>query len=218
MTLALQMYGKEEQADTLIEQMTRSKDSIVRYGAMYAIGAAYAGTSNNQAVQKLLHFAVSDVNDDVKRAALTNLGFLLLRKPQTVPESVKHLAESYNPHLRYGAAMAVGIGCAGTGLHEALKLLAPLTNDQIDFLRQDAHIALAMVFIQVTEAQEPKIATIKKLYNKMIEDKHEDILSRMGAILSQGIINAAGRNATISPITRDGNLRQNAIVGMMMFM
>ena len=59
---------------------------------------------------------------------------------------------------------------------------------------------------------------IKKLYNKMIEDKHEDILSRMGAILSQGILNAAGRNATISLITRDGNLRQNAIVGMMMFM
>lgn len=51
----------------------------------------------------------------------------------------------------------------------------------------------------------------------MIEDKHEDILSRMGAILSQGIINAAGRNATISLTTRDGNLRQNAIIGMMMF-
>lgn len=218
MAVALQMYGKEEQADTLIEQMTRSKDSIVRYGAMYAIGAAYAGTQNNGAVEKLLHFAVSDVNDDVKRAALTNLGFLLLRKPQIVPNTVKHLAESYNPHLRYGAAMAVGIGCAGTGLHEALKLLAPLTNDQIDFVRQGALIALAMVFIQVTEAQEPKIATIKKLYNKMIEDKHEDILSRMGAILSQGILNAAGRNATISLITRDGNLRQNAIVGMMMFM
>ena len=61
--------------------MSRSKDSIVRYGAMYAIGAAYAGTSNNDAVQKLLHFAVSDVNDDVKRAALTNLGFLFIRKP-----------------------------------------------------------------------------------------------------------------------------------------
>lgn len=127
--LALQMYGKEEQADTLIEQMVRSKDSIVRYGAMYAIGSAYAGTSNNSAVKKLLHYAVSDVSDDVKRAALTNLGFLLLRKPKTVPESVKHLAESYNPHLRYGSAMAVGIGCAGTGLNEALKLLAPLTND-----------------------------------------------------------------------------------------
>jgi 26S proteasome regulatory subunit N2 len=218
MALALQVFGKEEQADTLIEQMIRSKDSIVRYGAMYAIGSAYAGTSNNDAVQKLLHSAVSDVNDDVKRAALTNLGFLLLRNPQTVPEAVKHLAESYNPHLRYGSAMAVGIGCAGTGLNEALKLLAPLTNDQVDFVRQGALIALSMVFIQVTEAQEPKVATIKKLYTKMTEDRHEDILSRMGAILSQGIINSAGRNATISLTTRDGNLRQNAIVGIMMFM
>ena len=80
-SLALQVFGKEEQADTLIEQMIRSKDAIVRYGAMYAIGCAYAGTSNNVAVQKLLHCAVSDVNDDVKRAALTNLGFLLIRTP-----------------------------------------------------------------------------------------------------------------------------------------
>lgn len=109
--------------------MTRSKDSIVRYGAMYAIGAAYAGTSNNEATKKLLHYAVTDVNDDVKRAALTNLGFVLLRAPEKLPETVKHLAESYNPHLRYGAAIAVGIGCAGSGLNEALRLLAPLTND-----------------------------------------------------------------------------------------
>ena len=75
-----------------------------------------------------------------------------------------------------------------------------------------------MVFIQITETQEPKVATIKKLYNKMIEDKHEEILSRMGAILAQGIINGAGRNATISLTTRDGNLRQNAVVGLVLFL
>jgi 26S proteasome regulatory subunit N2 len=123
------MQGKEGQADTLIEQMTRSKDAIMRYGGMFAIGCAYAGTSNSGAVQKLLKFAVTDVSDDVKRAALTNLGFLLFRRPSMIPDTVKHLAESYNPHLRYGAAMAVGVGCAGSGLNEALKLLAPLTND-----------------------------------------------------------------------------------------
>lgn len=218
MALAFQMYGKEEQADVLIEQMTRSKEAIVRYGAMYAIGAAYAGTANIHPVKKLLNFAVSDVNDDVKRAALTNLGFLFVKKPAMMPETVRHLAESYNPHLRYGAAMACGVACAGTGLTDALKLLAPLTNDQEDFVRQGALIALSMVFIQVTEAQEPKVATINKLYTKLIEDKHEDVLSRMGAILSQGIINAAGRNATISLTTRDGALRQNAIIGMMLFM
>lgn len=57
--------------------------------------------------------------------------------------------------------MAVGIGCAGTGSNEALKLLAPLTNDKIDFVKQGAMIALALVFVQVTEAQEPKVKTIK---------------------------------------------------------
>lgn len=128
-SLALIMYGKEESADALIDQMVMSKDAIMRYGAMFAIGCAYAGTSNTNAVKKLLHHAVTDVSDDVKRGALINLGFLLFNKPEMIPESVKHLAESYNPHLRYGAAMAVGVGCAGTGLHEALKLLAPLTND-----------------------------------------------------------------------------------------
>lgn len=80
-SLALIMYGKEEQADALIEQMVRSKDAIMRYGGMFAIGCAYAGTQNTGAVQKLLKYAVSDVSDDVKRAALTNLGFLFFRKP-----------------------------------------------------------------------------------------------------------------------------------------
>jgi 26S proteasome regulatory subunit N2 len=69
--------------------MVRSKDSFMRYGAMFAIGCAYAGTNNNQAVKKLLHYAVSDVSDDVKRAALMNLGFLLFRKYEKIPELVK---------------------------------------------------------------------------------------------------------------------------------
>lgn len=46
-SLALLMYAKEDSADVLIEQMVRSKDSIMRYGAMFAIGCAYAGTNNN---------------------------------------------------------------------------------------------------------------------------------------------------------------------------
>ena len=103
-------------------------------------------------MKKLLHYAVSDVADDVKRAALMNLGFLLFKRPEKIPDLVKQLAESYNPHIRYGAAFAVGIGCAGTGLIEALKLLAPLTNDPVDFVRQGALISLSMVFVQITES------------------------------------------------------------------
>jgi 26S proteasome regulatory subunit N2 len=45
--------------------------------------------------------------------------------------------------------MAVGISCAGTGNDEAIALLMPMTKDAVDFVRQAAHIALALVLIQV---------------------------------------------------------------------
>lgn len=49
------------------------------------------------------------------------------------------LAESYNPHVRYGAAMALGIACAGTGLREAIALLEPMVKfDPVNFVRQGA--------------------------------------------------------------------------------
>ena len=51
----------------------------------------------------------------------------------------------------------------------------------------------------------------------MTQDKHEDILSRMGSILSTGILNSCGRNATISLTTRDGNIRPNAVAGLVLF-
>ncbi len=61
---------------------------------------------------------------------------------------VSLLAESYNPHVRYGACLALGISCAGTGLKEAVELLEPLTTDVVDFVRQGALIALSMILIQ----------------------------------------------------------------------
>ena len=39
----------------------------------------------------------------------------------------------------------------------------------------------------------------------------------MGSILSTGILNACGRNATLSLTTRDGNVRPNAIAGLVLF-
>lgn len=77
---------------------------------------AYAGTANNEAVRKLLHIAVSDTSDDVRRAAVTSLAFLLFKNPGQVPRIVQLLSESYNPHVRCGATLALGIACAGTGL------------------------------------------------------------------------------------------------------
>ena len=122
---------------------------------------------------RLLHVAVSDANDDVRRAAATAIGFVMLRfafslltaavvllslslplplcchllrntpataaldwpsaltrpslrQPAQVPTLLALLAESFNPHVRAGCCMAVGVACAGTGLIQALALLEPM--------------------------------------------------------------------------------------------
>lgn len=193
--IALTVYGREEEADTLIEQMTRDQDPILRYGGMYALALAYRGTANNKAIRQLLHFAVSDVSDDVRRTAVLALGFVLYSDPEQVssvlfffvvlnclsvivlffwhillfsmlyilqtPRIVSLLSESYNPHVRYGAALAVGISCAGTGLSEAISLLEPLTSDVVDFVRQGALIAMAMVMVQISEASDSRVGTFR---------------------------------------------------------
>merc|ERR1719424_1875841 len=107
---------------------------------MLAVGMAYCGTSNAAAIRKLLHFSVSDVNDDVRRAAVTSLGFVMCNDPKQLPKVLKLLSESYNPHVRYGAAMAIGIACAGRAsmIPEAVSLLEPLRKDPSDFVRQGA--------------------------------------------------------------------------------
>ncbi|GLV37823.1 Regulatory particle non-ATPase 2 [Carabus blaptoides fortunei] len=75
--IAFTMYGRLEEADALITSLCSDKDPILRRSGMYTLAMAYCGTGHNQAIRKLLHVAVSDVNDDVRRAAVTALGFLL---------------------------------------------------------------------------------------------------------------------------------------------
>ncbi|XKL67270.1 hypothetical protein PGB90_010690 [Kerria lacca] len=215
--ISLIMYGALEDANGVINTLCQDKDANLRRSGMYTIATAFCGTGSNYAIRKLLHFAVSDVNDDVRRAAVMGIGFILFRTPEQCPSVVSLLAESYNPHVRYGAAMALGIACAGTGLKEAITLLDPLTNDSVNFVRQGALIASAMILIQQTEGLCPKVKDFRALYAKVITDKHEDVMSKFGAILAQGIIDAGGRNVTISLESRTGHVNMKAVAGMMIF-
>ncbi len=70
-----------------------------------------------------MHFSVTDVNNDVRRTAAICLGFILFKQYEDMPKFLKLLGLSYNPHVRYGTALALGIGCAGTGYKEAIELI-----------------------------------------------------------------------------------------------
>ncbi|XP_001848260.2 26S proteasome non-ATPase regulatory subunit 1 [Culex quinquefasciatus] len=216
--ISLTMYARLEEADSLVTSLSNDKDPVLRRSGMYTIAMAYCGTGNNQAIRKLLHVAVSDVNDDVRRAAVTAIGFILFRTPEQCPSVVSLLAESYNPHVRYGAAMALGIACAGTGLREAIALLEPMAKfDPVNFVRQGALIASAMILIQQTDQTCPKVTFFRQLYTQVITNKHEDVMAKYGAILAQGIIDAGGRNVTVSLQSRTGHTNLQAVVGMLVF-
>lgn len=215
--MALIMYNRQEGADELVNGLLDDPDPILRYGGIQTLAMAYCGSGSNKAVRKLLHVAVSDVSDDVRRYAVMSLGFILFRKPKSVPRMVELLSESYNPHVRYGAAMALGISCAGTGLDEAIDLLEPMIKDPTDFVRQGALIALSMIMVQQNEAMNPKVGTIRKTLQKAIGDRHEDAMTKFGSAISLGIIDAGGRNCTISLQTQTGNLNMPGIVGMAVF-
>jgi 26S proteasome regulatory subunit N2 len=130
---------------------------------------------------------------------VTALGFILFRNSSQVPRVVQLLSESYNPNVRYGATLALGISCAGTGLEvsgtfsfitcdfadlhaaqDAIDLLEPMTKDTVDFVRQGD--------------------------------------MQFGAALAQGIIDAGGgRNVTISLQSKAGSNNAPAIVGVALF-
>ncbi len=55
------MYSRMEEADALIDDLSRDKDPNLRICGMYTIAMAYCGTGNNKAIKQLLHVAVSQL-------------------------------------------------------------------------------------------------------------------------------------------------------------
>ena len=98
-----------------------------------------------------------------------------------------------------------------------MTLLEPMMNDPVNYVRQGALLASALVLVQHTEFTSSKVKDIRQLYAKVITDKHEDVMAKFGAILAQGIIDAGGRNVTISLQSRTGHTNMTAIVGLMIF-
>nr|CEL66675.1 TPA: Proteasome/cyclosome repeat family protein,related [Neospora caninum Liverpool] len=212
--IALLMFKKEQEADALIDQLcSKESDALIRYGGMFTIAMAYCATANSSAIRRLLHVSVSDVSDDVRRAAVIALGFVLCGDRQQLAQILKILSGSFNPHVRYGAALALGMASAGTGRKEVVDLLLPLSNDSTDFVRQGAFIGLGFVLQQVPDAACSEAGAVRQQFQRVIADKHEDVMARFGALLASGLIDAGGRNVVASMFSASGVLRQEAAVG-----
>jgi len=203
--------------------MRADRDPILRYGAQYALALAYCGTGSNKAVRILLHTAVSDVNDDVRMAAVIALAFVLYKTPHRVPQLVKLLLESFNPHVRYGSCMAVGIAMAGTGDVESIALLEPMLSDMTDFVRQGALLGTALIYMQQGDSGSngrsgKKIKAFREKLVSIVGDKHQTTLTKMGAILAGGIIDVGGRNCTLNLGSKNGFTKMTSAVGTVLWL
>ena len=238
--IALMMLGQEQAADVMAEQLCAEQDPILRYGGVHTIAMAYAGTGDHSATRRLLHIAVSDVSDDVRRAAVIGLGFVMLGNAEKLPPLLALLGASFNPHVRYGVCLALGICCVGRGTQvvgAALDLLEPLVDDKVDYVRQGALQATAMLFMQSTHGENVMVrqadgsykaeknscrdarvdAFRKKVSGIALESKISS-MTRMGALMASGLIDAGGCNMHIHLIDeRSGKVVPRAVVGMMLW-
>jgi 26S proteasome regulatory subunit N2 len=219
MCLALVNFGQEENADATIEEMRGDRDPIIRYGAMYGLALAYCGTGSNKAIRILLHTAVSDVSDDVRMASVIGLALVLHKTPKRVPELVRLLLESFNPHVRYASCMAVGIAMAGSGDSDSVALLEPMLTDMADHVRQGALLGTAMIYMQQGDScNHRKIKTFRDKLASLVSDKHQTTLTKMGAIMSMGLIDVGGRNCALSLSSRNGFTKMTSAAGLVLWL
>lgn len=84
-------------------------------------------------------------------------------------------------------------------------------------MRQYAYIALALVLIQSNETNAPKSKSVREQLKNTVNDRHDESMAKFGAAIAQGLIDAGGRNATISMQSKNGSTNMSALVGMVLF-
>lgn len=86
-----------------LEANPKLKLAVPMYLAM-----AYFKTSSHEAIRKLLQSA-NDISNEVKRAAVIALGFVMYHDPHLV-QLIQMMIYSYNPSIRYACALALMVG------------------------------------------------------------------------------------------------------------
>jgi len=113
--------------------------------------------------------------------------------------------------------LALGIACAGTGLQDAVEILEPMTKDSVDFVAKGA-------FHRAWYDPRSTIRSCFVFHGFSPVFIHQDCLGQArrsdGEVWRcpwQGLIDAGGRNTTISLQSSAGSKNTSAIVGMVLF-
>merc|ERR1719376_238773 len=194
--------NRNSDADPVIDTMLKDYKAFIRVGGVWTLAAAYAGTGCAKAIRRCLDLSVDDASFDVQRSAIIALGFILCqpRHRELLISTISLLMDSYNSHIRYGSAMALGIGAASSGDTRIVGLLRPLAEDATSFVRHGALIGLGLVMCTASAGEDKVFGEIRKDFLKVVKSRQEDPMVRFGGLLAIGLANAGGGNVRISMI------------------
>lgn len=230
MAIAMILYGSGSDGIAFLDDEAHLLDPIqtpqapLRYGSCWALAMCVAkdiNTTTTTVPQRLMRIAIGgDPSDEVKRASVMSLAFIM--GPEDLYTLLKGtMLGNHNAHLRYGAAIALGIAFAGssdnisgaatiTTVLQTLKVMAQ--KDNTDFVRQASFLSLSMILQQ----RGPRCAEAKWIRDHMaivLSSRYEDGVAKYGAILGQGIIDMGARRGRLS---LDGGSGAS-VLGFMMF-
>ncbi|CAH8384076.1 unnamed protein product [Eruca vesicaria subsp. sativa] len=73
---------------------------------------------------------------------------------------------------------------------------------------------MALVMVQISEGSNSRVGAFRRQLEKIIIDKHEDTMSKMGAILAFGILDAGGMIVTIRLLSKTKHDKVTAVIGL----
>jgi len=79
------------------------------------------------------------------------------------------------------------------------------------------YVGLSLLFQVSTNQSEPKQEEFRKSMHEIMGKQHGEIMAKMGAILSVGLIDIGGRNMSVSLTTRSGLPKIEAVTGLLVF-
>jgi len=176
----------KEIAEHLFEKLFISNNSIIRSGAICIYTLAFTGSFNLKVTEKILECISKDLDDNVKKTLVIGLGFIFFSKFFLLENIINQFINHFNPFIRYGACLAIGISSFYNNSYKAIELLEKLSTDRIDFVRQGSFIALGLcTFRDQNQVRKNKV---QLFFEKKLLDTAHTELSRFGVILGYSLI------------------------------
>jgi len=94
-----------------------------------------------------------------------------------------------------------------------------MLEDMTDYVRQGALMGTAMIYMQQSDTcNGRRIRSFREKLSTLISEKHQSTLTKMGAILATGILDAGGRNCSLQLGSRSGFTKMTSAVGLALWL